>query len=331
MSEKTHGVSQAELGETDASLFSEIMGNEPDEIENETLEAAPEPEVDEEQEPEAEEVVEPERDEQGRFAAKKQDAEPAPKGETPAERGLRGELRSERDKRQAAEAERDRITSLTNEFRAEIEALKRAQTAQPAPQPAPQPVVDTDPEPDMFTDPVAYRQWNQRQTQKAIEGYQQGQERQRVEWSLEAAHTRHGDAFTAAQKAAESLNRNDPVVVQTMRRVFGSRDPGEALVAWHRNQVAMQEIGNDPAAYRAKVLAEAKPDPATLMNDPEVRKQVLAILQAEARQGQNGSPRTVTSLPPSLNNARGGQTNRGGAQDTYDNSDRGVFEYAMRS
>ena len=113
---------------------------------------------------------------------------------------------------------------------------------------------------------------------------------ERRESSLHAAHAKYTtefeEAYAAAQKAV------DPAL---KARIQASRDPGETLIQWHREQKTRQEIGGDLNAYKQRLREEA-------LKDPEFRKAAMAAWQAEANPQQpNGRPRV--DLPPSLNGA----------------------------
>jgi hypothetical protein len=71
----------------------------------------------------------------------------------------------------------------------------------------------------------------------------------------------------AAQKAV------DPALKARMQ---SSRDPGETLIEWHREQKTRQEIGGDLTAYKQRLRDEA-------LKDPEFRKQAMEAWQADAQ------------------------------------------------
>ena len=112
----------------------------------------------------------------------------------------------------------------------------------------------------------------------------------RREVSLATAHrtykTEFEEAYAAAQKAI------DPALKARMQQ---SRDPGETLIAWHRERKTQAEIGGDLTAYKQKLRDEA-------LKDPEFRKAAMAAWREQAPPSQvNGRPRV--DLPPSLNGA----------------------------
>jgi hypothetical protein len=262
-----------------------------------------------------------ERDEHGRFATKPDKG--AAKPESAHELGLRNELRAERDKRQALEAELAKTRQDGEARLAAIEArLAQPQPAKPVEQPKPE---AKDEAPDRWLDPEGYEQWRERQFDAKLVAQRHEFEQRRVAWSFEEAKTKHGDDFAKAYAEADAMDPNDPVALQLLNRIKQSANPGEMLVQWHRQQAAVKEVGADPAGYREKVKTEIRD---SLKNDPEFRKEVLAGLQADARSGNNGGPRTTVKLPPSLNAAQGGQSPRP-ASGAHDTSDRGLFEQVM--
>lgn len=182
-------------------------------------------------------------------------------------------LIEERKRAQAAERERSQL----------LEAVARLTAQQ---QQAPQPVYQR---PDPISDPEgAYAHLEHK--------VQQGFLNQHLNMSERYARTTHGSevvdqALEAAQRAgydAMFVNRPDPY--------------GE-MVDWYRGQQVAQEIGTDPAAYRARIEAEV----AT-----RVRAEVMAQLQAGRTPPQN--------LPPSLStstNASGGVEHVPSAKDHF--------------
>lgn len=56
------------------------------------------------------------------------------------------------------------------------------------------------------------------------------------------------------QSAFEALKaQNDPLLGMHIRR---SADPWEEIVRWHYQQLLLAEVGNDPAAYRQRVISD---------------------------------------------------------------------------
>ncbi|HVR10513.1 MAG TPA: hypothetical protein VMW75_20875, partial [Thermoanaerobaculia bacterium] len=69
-------------------------------------------------------------------------------------------------------------------------------------------------------------------------------------------------------------------------RVFSSANPFEAAVQWHKQRKLLTEVGNDPKAYRDRLLNEA-------LADPEFLGRALEAARAQAA----GRPVTVAARP----------------------------------
>jgi hypothetical protein len=76
-----------------------------------------------------------------------------------------------------------------------------------------------------------------------------------------------------------------------------SRDPGETLIQWHRENKTRAEVGNDPNAYFDKRFE-------AYLSDPANQAKVLERIRGGA-QPQPGAPRqaSAVNLPPSLTRA----------------------------
>lgn len=126
------------------------------------------------------------------------------------------------------------------------------------------------PHPDLYQDPDAYRQ--------ALEQSFAAREANLIaEMSERFARTQNGDeAVDEALSAAQAAG-----VVDQFR---GQRDPWGELVKWHKSQRALSEIGDDPAAYRARL-------------EQELRAKIQAELTAESvtAAAQKGAPSLAAS------------------------------------
>lgn len=247
------------------------------------------------------------RDEHGRFATKPEDAPLAekPVEKLPEERQLEriplAEYLATRERAQKAESE----TKVERERREELErrftALEQARREPPKPEEKPDPLLD----------PAAFTEYMERRFEERIIG-------ERREMSLRMAHRTHREAFTEAYAAAVDAMRSGDHVLGM--RMTSSNDPGETLIQWHREQKTMREVGNDPSAYRQKLLDEALKDPAYLAKAIEAAKASAANPQA------NGS-NPIVRLPPSLANAARGDAHE---SSDLDMSNEGLFRYAMK-
>ncbi len=184
------------------------------------------------------------------------------------------QLIEERKSRQQAERERAQL----------LEAVQRL-TAQQQPQ-APQPVRQVI---DPIADPEgAYNALRQEMHEVALN--------QHLNMSERYARTSHG-----SEVVDQAL---DAAIQAGATEYFKTRqDPYGEMVNWYRGQQLSQEIGTDPAAYRARIEAEVA---------AKVRAEVLAQLQA-------GRP-TPQNLPPSLStstNASGGVEHVPAAKDFF--------------
>lgn len=187
---------------------------------------------------------------------------------------------SERERRQTAERERDEARRSYEMLARRLDQLERPREQPKAPDP--------------WVDPSAHATFVARQQ---VDPLIQQQERQRDDFSRMLAEEKHGTAVVEAAFAAlEMAVQRDPYMRLEASRIWNARHPYGALIDWHKNQLALKEIGGDPAAYKTKLRDE-------LLKDPEFRKAVIEAIKAETTQpAQNGSrPRTVTQLPPSLN------------------------------
>jgi len=246
------------------------------------------------------------RDEQGRFLPKAADVEtPAPAPE-PAAGPLKAEpeakaspeeaipswrLREETQRRREAE---ERLAAASAQLQQFLNQARQQQQRQP------------EPLPDLIEQPEAYaRAIEQRLTQQF--------EQRDIARSLHRADRQYGEEFRKAYEAFNSPQyANDEHLLQ---RVRNSYDQGEAILAWHREQKALREIGPDPSAYRQKLRSE-------LMQDAEFRKEFMASMRAEATQ----KPSSVTSLP-NLARAPGSAS---GPRDDWPTTDAEIFAEVTR-
>lgn len=267
--------------------------------------------------PAAEADEDPPRDKDGKFVkaepeAKELARDPADKPRVPL-----GELQSERAKRQAAEAERDTDRKALADLNAKLDlALKQIETLKPKIEP--RAGAEADDGPDIFTDPKAF-------VGKLTEGFQKQLDDVKAGTSMQLAHYKHGEAFERAYADLSKLSPDDGANRQLVQGIYRSANPGEAIVAWHRQQEASRRIGSDGLdKYEERVRAETRDK---LAQDPEFRQQLIESMRAEG--SGKGNPRPPIRLPKSLNGAAGG-SQQIRDPDEFDNSETSVFGYAFR-
>lgn len=218
------------------------------------------------------EQTEQARDEAGRFAKAEAEAE------NPAV--------AEQGQKPVVDDDAPQVPSWrVRELREERDALKR-QLEEARRQPA-QPVERKEPAvtvPDPLLDPEGYAKHVREQIREDMLN-------ERREDSLRAAHGKYGAEFDEAYRLAKERIDLDPALKAKMQ---ASRDPGETLIQWHREQKVMREVGNDPNAWLEKKLEERLKDPAFLAKAIEASK---GVAQTQT------NVRPIISLPPSLNGA----------------------------
>ena len=347
----------AAIAATEKEIFTEAFGQEEvahDETGDRTieqmgegLEGQHEPDDDDDDEvDEAEVSEESEGEDEEQEVLKTEEAKTEPKEpvkaetvkpEQPEGRVPSGKLREANEKARVAQAERDTLKGqnekLNNDFTTlsgkldlalrQIDDLRR--TPQVAPKPVePQPKVEA---PDLFEDPKGFVDHLTNGFRTELSRRDEQIANQRVETSMAIAHAFHKGDFEEAFKQISTLDPRNPDDQMTVRRIYNSPNPGEALVGWHKRNKTLAEVGDDPTAFRTKVQAETR---EALMKDPEFRKQLLADLRAEANRGDDGNPRTAVRLPKSLNGAQGSNLRADADPHQYDDSDSAVFNSAWR-
>lgn len=272
-------------GVTDEELFNEANADEPAE---ETVE-----------EP-IEEIVEQEqpRDDAGRFAAQADPPVPVatdPPAPPPVDDNAAmvpsWRVREINEEKRALS---DRLTALEAE---------RSKWQQP---PAPQPVVKAE-EPDPLLDPKAYREFIREETRQEILS-------DRREASLQNAHKTYKAEFEEAYASAQK--QVDPVLKMKMQN---SRDPGETLIEWHREQKTRAEVGNDLNAFRQR-------EQERLLSDPAFLAKAIEKARGVAQPQPGAKAPSTTSLPPSLTRATNASTAT--EADDDDVSDDGLWRHA---
>jgi hypothetical protein len=180
--------------------------------------------------------------------------------------------------------------------------------------------------PDFFEDPAGFLAAQTKPLTDTVGQLRSELAAQRVETSMAIAHSKHGESFAKAFEAVGKLNPQNPDDRAVVQRIYANPNPGEALVAWHKRNETLREVGDDPTKYREKIAAETR---EALMKDPEFRKSLIEGLREEASRGEDGKPNTTVRLPRSLNGAAGGNR-RDATQVQYDDNDQAIAEAAWR-
>jgi hypothetical protein len=301
-------------------------------------------------------AVEPEptreRDEHGRFKATSQqetepkvEAEPEPQ-EPPANaatpeptaaappvkeehesippwrlREIREARDVERTRAEKAEADAQNARRQIEQSQRQIEAIQKELDALKAPKKEP---VNLFEQPDAFVGSIEQRLTDWEKNWDARE------RRLRLEQNLAIAAVIHKDEFQPAYDAFVKAAENDPGV---RSRVFSSTDPGGAIVAWHREQRTLSEIGTDPTAYVQKKLDEALKDPAFLAKALEAARAQASGQPAPSQAPAPGQPaprpNNVTQLPPSLRTMPGTAASSDGTGIQH-MSEEDLFNAALR-
>ena len=312
------------------------------------LEGQREPEEDEGDESDADETAEIEATTEtdagkdGKEGDDKAEAEATTK-ETPESQQDRqgrvpaGRLREQSERARAAEAERDALRAQLAEkqaaserelaeLKAQMQGFMAAQRQAPQPVVKPQEAPTPETVPDLFENPTAYVEYVNKTIEKQTAALQEQLRRANLETNLQMARVRHGEAYEKAEAALKGLDYSNRENVDLVRRLESSPNPGEALVAWHKRNEVLREVGEDPAAYKARIAEETR---KALAADPTFRQELLAALRGEAETGDNGRPRTITRVPPALARASG-NSGRGADLDIYDGSDSAAFASAWK-
>lgn len=238
-------------------------------------------------EPEPKAEPEPQQDAAGQQPQSEPEAEqqqePEDKGgRVPAWR-LREVAEEARQAKREAEEQRARAAEYEANLRAvqqQMQAIQAAQSAKPAP--------------DRWQDPDAYEAYREQQ-QRAV--YQQ--------MAAQVAETRAAVKYgwQAVEEAIEAAKKAEMANPQVGWMIAAAPNPWEAAVEWHRREKVISQVGEDPKAYADRIKAEAV---ASVKNDPEFRKQLLAELRAEAQAAPQGQGRSAAL--PSMNGIASGRT-----------------------
>lgn len=171
--------------------------------------------------------------------------------------------------------------AVVESLRAELRDLKAAVTPKPEPVPVP----------DVLEDQQGFQAHLGNQIVQQVTTA-------KLDISEEMTRNAHGDEVVDAAFQAFQA-KQDPALYQS---IMSARNPWGQLVKWHQAQTIAQEIGDDPAAYKAKVEAELRQKIEAEM----VAKQVSAAAAqpapslAHVTGTGGGAPRTQWAGPTPL-------------------------------
>jgi hypothetical protein len=192
--------------------------------------------------------------------------------------GLKSALQAERARRRDYKGERDRLQGERDALMAQMEVYRKAPPAPPAPPSVPQAVAPPERVPNPVEDPEGYAAWQEQRFEKRLFN-----ERLNISERMLRARTDSADvdAKIAVFRKAAADNPG-------LRAQLGSHpDPYQFAYDTGARFLAMEEIGTDPAAYRAKVETELR-----------------AKIEAELAGTQPSAPAPRVTLPQSLGTAR---------------------------
>lgn len=131
------------------------------------------------------------------------------------------------------------------------------------------------------------------------------------------AESVHGaDKVAEAEQAFLEAREQQTLDVADYERVVTSPNRYDEVVKWHRRQSVLASVGDDPAAWFERELANR-------MSDPKFQADML-----EKVRGNAARQPSVTRLPPSLSKTTGAPGN--GPSDLGDMSDASLFAHAMK-
>lgn len=269
--------------------------------------------------------------------------------------------RQEAQRRREAEGEKEDLRRELAVAKARLDDLNaRVNTPKDQSQPK------TDPEPDMFADPEAWKSWQRRQLEatadaRVQQGFRQFEQRQteqmnaRVNESFQQAATAQGLVgmeFHAAYAALTSLNPNDPRDRATVAEIYHAPNPARALADWFEEVGAADEFREELRAGLDPQYRPRNPDRGARRRGGERERDRNQDdgyedrgSRREARDRRDDRDRDNRGrfrdeqprheirrrFIPSLNGAAGGgNSSRNADPEATDNSDAAVLRFAMR-
>jgi hypothetical protein len=187
---------------------------------------------------------------------------------------------------------RKELENFRNQFQGFMQAFQAPQRPQQQPQ---QP-------PDFFDDPNAFVQHTARHEVEPIsqefQAYKESMSHRMAikEYGEEAV----GAAYQAMDRHIAELSRTQPQLVEQLKRqLLQSPDPYADIVAWHKKQQALEEIGSDPQAFREKLRRELleelkaqQPSTTAQAAQPAAAQPNPAAMPSNFAQSRSAGPRT---------------------------------------
>lgn len=161
-------------------------------------------------------------------------------------RGLREAVQAERKKRNDHKGRADKFEGELLATRAQLDALLKAKETPPAPV-ATQPVYEPQPPPNPLEDPVGYRNYMDHRIEiRAIND--------KLNFSEDLMREQKPDLDEKIEVFKKAVAAN-PMLG---REFQNHRHPYRFLYQQAEKMLALSEVGDDPAAYRARVAAELR-------------------------------------------------------------------------
>jgi hypothetical protein len=134
-------------------------------------------------------------------------------------------------------------------------------------------------------------------------------QRQREAMQSQFAITRHGeDVVKGAYEALQAARETDPQWMNDYQRIMRSPDQYEAMVQWHKQKTALQEVGSDLEAYKARIKAEYLEELRTGRVTDEIGAEAPRQAKPATDRLHSGSP-----MPSNLSSARNVGSRNGAA------------------
>ena len=168
-------------------------------------------------------------------------------------------------------------------------AMLEMQRQQLAPKPEAPKAPETPPAPDPFVDPQGYGKWVQDRAAEKMQAQEQTMQRQmalmEVQTRFATSRAHHTSIYgpEAIDRVTQWVNSLGPRAGQHYSR---QPDPVGAAIRDYNHAAVLQEVGNDPQAYRQSALAAER---------ERMRQELIAELR---QQGVGGQP--APQAPPSL-------------------------------